>query len=336
MAMVDYSRCLRALRFLLSALLVTAAARPSPVFAAPAWEERDVAIEAGGVTLRGTFALPGGSERVPGVLLLAGSGPTDRNGNQPRLQNDTLRLLARGLGTVAVASMRGDKRGVGGSIAAGLREEDLRFDQYVDDAVQWIAFLRAQPRIGPVFIIGHSEGALIATLAAQRTPVDGLVVIAAPGLPMGTVLRRQLDSAPGLTPSLRTSAGHLIEELEAGRTVSDSPPELVSLFRPSVQPYLISQFRYDPALELAKLRLPILIMQGDRDLQTSVADAQRLAAIVPKADLVLLYGVNHVLRDAPVDRDGNLALYFQPERPLAPAVLPSIDGFVRGALPANP
>jgi pimeloyl-ACP methyl ester carboxylesterase len=137
-----------------------------------------------------------------------------------------------------------------------------------------------------------------------------------------------------MTPVQRAAAIHVIDELEAGRTVNNLPPELASMFRPSVQPYLISEVRYDPAAEIAKLRMPILIMQGDRDLQTTEADAHRLAEAAPKADLVLLQGVNHVLRDAPADRTGNLALYFQPDVPLAAAVLPTLTAFFRAAPPS--
>lgn len=336
MVIATYPRGLRAVRALILALFVTAASSPWPVSAAPLWEERDVAIDVGGLTLRGTMVVPAGTDRVAGVLLLAGSGPIDRNGNPPNGHNDVLRRLAYGLAEAGIASLRADKRGVGGSVSLGMRETDLRFDSYVDDAARWTEFLRAQPRVGAVFIVGHSEGALIGTIAAQRASLDGLVAIAGPGASVGSVLRQQFAMDPASTPSIRAAAGHIIDELAAGRTVGELPAELAVMFRPDVQPYLISQFRYDPAAELAKLRLPILIMQGDRDLQTSVADARRLAAVAPKADLVLLSGVNHVLRDAPADRPGNLALYVQPERPLAAPVLPSIIGFLRGTVPAIP
>lgn len=329
MAIIAYCRWRRAVRFVIAALFVGASVH-SVRAAAQSWEDREVAIESGGVTLRGSLMLPNGDGPVAAVLFLAGSGPTDRNGNQPQLQNDVLRRLAQGLAEARIASLRIDKRGIGGSISPGMREGDLRFDDYVDDAVRWMEFLRAQPRIGSAFFAGHSEGGLIGIVAAQRTLVSGLVSIAGPGFPIGATLRRQFDAAAGLTPSQRSAANRIIDELEAGRTVSDLPADWAGMFRPSVQPYLISQFRYDPAAELAKLRLPILVMQGDRDLQVSEADAQRLAAAAPKADLVLLHGVNHVLRDVPADRDGNLAAYNRPGEPLAAVVLPALVGFIRG------
>jgi uncharacterized protein len=326
----------RILCVLIAALVVWSGFCPGRTNAASRdWEEREVGIAAADMTLRGSLVLPAGNQQIVGVLLLSGSGPTDRDGNQPRLHNDLLRQLAHGLAASNIASLRADKRGVGGSQFAAVREQDLRFDDYAGDAARWVEFLRAQPRINSVFVIGHSEGALIAMLAAQHAPVEGIVSIAGAGFPLGTVLRRQIAAA-NLPQSLRTAAEHIIDELEASRAVSDSPPELAALFRPSVQPYLISQFRYDPAVEIAKLNVPILIMQGDRDLQISETDAKRLAAAAPQADLVLLAGVNHVLRDSPTDRNGNASLYNIPDHPLAAAVLPSIAGFIQhSASPAR-
>lgn len=307
-------------------LLAIGAVIGTPSTLAAAWSERDVAIEADGVGLHGTLTVPDGDSRVAGVLLLPGSGPTDRNGNQPQWQNDLLRLLAQGLAEAGIASLRADKRGVGRSVTASMREADFRFDSYVADALRWIQFLRVQPRVGSVFIVGHSEGALIGTLAAQRTALGGFVSIAGSGLPICELLRRQI--APNLQSPLRDSFHHIIDELQAGREVVDIPSDLVTLFRPSVQPYLISQCRYDPAVEIAKLHLPILIVQGDRDIQVSIDDAERLATAAPSANFLRLSGVNHMLRPAPQDRPGNIVLYNRPDIPLAPPVLPAITAFM--------
>lgn len=320
----------RVVRFLIAALVIWEYAPTLSDAASPHWEERDVAIAAEDVVLRASLVLPAGNHRTAGILLLPGSGPTDRDGNQPQFHNDLIRRLALDLAGSGFATLRADKRGIGGSRLTAMREQDLRFDDYVEDAVRWLEFLRSQPRISSVFVIGHSEGALIAIVAAQRTSVDGLVSIAGAGFPLGTVLRRQID-ASGWPSSLSVAAGRVIDELEAGRLVGDVPPELAPVFRASVQPYLISQFRYDPAVEIAKLHVPILIIQGDRDLQISEADAERLAAAAPQADVALLLGVNHVLRDSPPDRGGNVALYNMPQKPLVATVLPSVASFIRHA-----
>lgn len=305
-------------------LLAVVAMGPSVSLAA-AWRERDVAVAADGTELHGTLTTPDGDGRVPAVLLLAGSGATDRNGNQPQLHNDLLRLLAHGLAEAGIASLRADKRGVGRSVTAAMRESDLQFDGYVADAVRWIEFLRAQPRVGSAFIVGHSEGALIGILAAQRISLGGFVSVAGAGIPICELLRRQI--APNLQSPLRETFNRIIDELQAGRAVADLPADLANLFRPSVQPYLISQCRYDPAVEIAKLRLPILVVQGDRDLQVSIVDAERLVAAASAISL-RLSGVNHVLRQAPLDGRGNLALYNRLDIALAPQVVPAIAAFI--------
>jgi uncharacterized protein len=287
----------------------------------------EVSIDGERAPLQGTLLMPDGSEPVPAVLIIAGSGPTDRDGNQPGLRNDSLKLLARGLTEIGIATLRFDKRGVGASVDAAAAEQGLRFRTYVDDAVSWMGFLRTQPRVTRLILLGHSEGALVATLAAQRTRIDGLVMVAGAGSPAGILLRRQLDSL-GLSAELRQAADAVIVSLEEGRQVSMVPRDLLALFRPSVQPYLISWLRIDPVAELAQLTMPALVIQGTADLQVSVEDANRLHASRSGVRLVVLEGVNHVLKETPIDRAVNIASYADPTCPLARAVVPAIASFV--------
>ncbi len=169
------------------------------------WSESAVEIDGGSAPLRGTIAMPPGPSPIAAVLIIAGSGPTDRDGNQPGLRNESLKLLAHGLAGLGIGSLRVDKRGIGESAAAMTSEQDLRFATYVRDAVAWVTFLRGQARVRKVFMLGHSEGALVVTLAAQQARVGGLILIAGLGVPAGVVLRRQLDVS-GLTGPLRQSA----------------------------------------------------------------------------------------------------------------------------------
>jgi uncharacterized protein len=311
-------------QFALAAFLAVAAT--SQALAAA---DVEVEINGGLGPLKGSLLMPDGNAPVPAVLIIPGSGPTDRNGNQPGMTNDALKRVAEQLAGQGIASLRIDKRGVAASARAAAREEDLRFETYIDDAVAWIKFLKQQKRIANVIVLGHSEGALIGTIAAQRTDVAGFISLAGPGFRAGEALRRQLG--PQLPPDLKTRAFAVLAELEAGRTVASPPPELVALFRPSVQPYLISWFKYDPAAELAKLNKPVLIVQGTTDIQVGVDDAKALAAAKPEAKLVLIKGMNHILRAAPIDRAANLATYTNPGLPLKPELMPAIVGFAQAA-----
>lgn len=266
---------------------------------------------------------------VPVVLMLSGSGPTDRNGNSPMLpgKNDSMLMLAEGLAENGIASLRYDKRGVGESAKAMVAEADLRFETYVDDAVAWCEQLRKDKRFSVVLIAGHSEGSLIGMLAAKRCDAGGFVSIAGAGRAAADILRTQL--AGKLPPELATQSDEILKNLEAGKTTENPPVELAALYRTSVQPYLISWFRYDPAKSIAALTVPVLIVQGTTDLQVSVDDAKRLAAASPKAKLLLVEGMNHVLKEVPPDREKQMASYSDPTLRLAPEFLAGVVDFVR-------
>lgn len=280
--------------------------------------------------LHGTLLTPEGQTRSAAVIL-PGSGPTDRDGNQAQIRASTYRLLAEALAGRGVATVRIDKRGIGDSAAAGTSEADLRFDTYATDAGRWAAEtarLTGQPC---VWLIGHSEGALVALAAVRdgNEAVCGLVLLSGAGRPAAAVLREQLAALP---EALKTPAFAALSELEAGRT-TEGPPELAALFRPSVQPYLISWFALDPAALVAAYDRPVLIGQGTTDIQVGVADAQAMAAAQPRAKLVLWDGVNHVLKTAPADRAGNIATYLNPELPLAPGVAEAVADFILTSRP---
>jgi alpha-beta hydrolase superfamily lysophospholipase len=263
----------------------------------------------------------------PVVLVIAGSGPTDRDGNQPQMKNDSLRLVGKALAAHGIAALRYDKRGIGQSAAAGAVEENLRLESYVDDAAAWVRQLRADNRFNKVFILGHSEGSLIGILAAKQVPVDGLVSVSGSGRELATLLRDQLKR--NLPANLFEQSSHMIDELVAGRRVKDVPPELVMLFRPSVQPYLMSWLKYDPAKEIAGLKIPILVVQGTTDLQTSAEDAKLLATNNQNARLVTIENMNHVLKNASsTTLIGQAKAYSDPSVPLEPRVVDEVVGFV--------
>jgi pimeloyl-ACP methyl ester carboxylesterase len=287
-----------------------------------------VSIPAG--ALEGSFLCPDGPAPWPAVLLIAGSGPTDRNGNSVGLPgpNNSLQLLAEALADRGIASVRYDKRGIGGSRAAMTSEADLRFDMLADDAAAWVQRMRLDPRFSTVTVIGHSEGSLLGLLATQRASADAYVSLEGAGRSASAVIHEQLVSrAPA---PLAAQADSIMAEIDAGRTVDSVPPALAALFRPSVQPYLISWFRYDPAKEVAKLHVPVLIVQGTTDIQVSQEDARRLAAADPRARLVLVDGMNHVLKLVPSDMSQQLKSYSDPSLPVAPQLVDAVSSFVKG------
>jgi pimeloyl-ACP methyl ester carboxylesterase len=289
--------------------------------------ERAIHIEVDPAPVVGTLALPPGTGEVPGIVILPGSGPVDRDGNFPGGRNDSLRLLAHGLAARGIATLRIDKRGIGESRDAAPREEQLRFSTYVADGGRWLDRLRAEPRVGRVYLLGHSEGALVATMAAGRVHPRGLILLAGAGAKAGVGIRRQLDAAR-LPAELRQSAERILSALERRQTVAEVEPALAALFRPSVQGYVISWLMIDPVAELAETKVPTLVVQGTTDLQTSPDDARALAEARSGITLKIIEGMNHVLKAAPADRTANLASYNDPSLPLAPQLIPTIVEFV--------
>jgi pimeloyl-ACP methyl ester carboxylesterase len=282
-------------------------------------------------TIHGTLEIPRGPAPFPIALLCAGSGPTDRDGNDSAVKNNSLKLLAEGLAEHGIATLRFDKRGVGASRAAAPREEGLRFDMYVDDAIAWIDQLRRDPRFKGLAVVGHSDGALVGIVAATRVAVDTIVAISGAGRPADDVLLDQLTRQLASQPRALEEARRILGELRAGRTVPKVDAGFAALFRPSVQPYLISWFRYDPTRELAKLTIPVLIVHGTTDLQLNTTEARALTRAKPDARLEIIEGMNHVLKIAPGDAQANLATYTNPTLPLAPELVETVAKFLRQA-----
>jgi fermentation-respiration switch protein FrsA (DUF1100 family) len=141
------------------------------------------------------------------------------------------------------------------------------------------------------------------------------------------LIRTQLR--PQLPAELWAESERILAALEAGNTTDSVPPSLAVLYRPSVQPYLISWFRYDPASEIAQLQVPVLIVQGTTDIQVTVAEAEALGRAKPDAELVVLEGMNHVLKLVPADPAKQQASYSDPSLPVAPELIDRIAAFVR-------
>lgn len=245
--------------------------------------------------LCGTLLVPEGPGPWTAALLVAGSGPTDRDGNNPLLPApiDNLKRLAQALAARGVASLRYDKRGVGQSVYPGLSEEKLRFEHLVDDAVAWAEHLAADPRIARVVLVGHSEGALISALAAEDAQAAAVVSVAGAGSRASALMRAQIQGT--LPDDLSQPALVALDALERQQPVEDVPDALVLLFRPTVQPYLMSWFRYDPPEVLGELEVPALVVHGTADPQVGVEHARLLHAAKPDARLVIVDGMDHLL-----------------------------------------
>lgn len=305
---------------LLMALLFTAS-----IFAG----EEEITLNTQTGDIHGKLMLPESNAPCPVVIIIAGSGPTDMDGNSigTGLTNNSLLYLARELAANGIASVRYDKRGIGKSSAAGTKEEELRFDHYIDDAAAWADKLAGDARFSKVVIAGHSEGSLIGMVAAKRNKaVKGYVSISGCGSPAYEILEKQLQSQPA---QIQKESAEICKELREGRTVAQVPFYLAALYRQSVQPYLISWFAYNPAVEIAKLNIPVLILQGDKDIQVGVEEAEKLHAAHPSSSLYIIKEMNHVLKHCDtMQQMAQLATYSKPELPIKPELVSHIVEFV--------
>ena len=257
------------------------------------------------------------------VLIIAGSGPTDRDGNNMFMKNNSLLQLAEGLAANGIASVRFDKRGIAMSEKAMTKEEDIRFEHYIDDVKDWVQLIRKDKRFKKVIIAGHSEGSLIGMVAAQGV-VDKYISLAGPGEPIGETLKRQLDQQ---LPKMKDRCHSIIDSLNHGIIVDNVPAILQSVFRSSVQPYMISWMRYNPQIEIKKLTMPLLIIQGDKDLQVTVADAELLHQQQTSAAYHIVSDMNHVFKTVSDNKD-NYKSYGEPNRPISAEMISIITDFI--------
>lgn len=300
-----------------------------PSFAA---DPTETEVDAGGRP--GTLLVPAGSGPFPAVVLIAGSGVPDRDGNAPpTIHANSQKLLAEALAERGIASLRYDKIFSGKARLADLatiREEDLTFDRVVADAAKAVQWLAQQPRIGRIVVVGHSEGAMAAPFVARRVDVAGLVLLASPGRPMAEVLKQQLRRNSANTPQVLAEGDGIIASLAAGERVPADkvPPYYLSLFRPSVQPYLISWLSIDTAAEILKAKQPFLIVMGGRDVQVTAEDVEAFRRAVPSDRLRVLATMNHPLKDVSEAQSDNMAAYSDPSRPLAAGLVDAVADFV--------
>lgn len=257
--------------------------------------QSDIQLQTAWGKLSGTLLLPAGAGPWQAVLLIAGSGPTDRDGNTPLLPSpvDNLKRLAEALAARGIASLRYDKRGLGASSCPGLSEQALRFEHLVDDAALLAGHLAQDRRISRVVLAGHSEGALVAALAAQGMPVHAMVSIAGAGVRASSLIRAQIEGQ--FPPDLLDAARRALDALDREQTAEGVPDALTLLFRPSVQPYLMSWFRHDPPQVLARLQVPALLVHGAADTQVGSEHARRLHDALPQAELRIVDGMDHLL-----------------------------------------
>ena len=273
--------------------------------------------------VQGTLLSPKGENQPPLAILIAGSGPTDRDGNQAQFKNNSLKYLAEGLAQKGIATFRYDKRVIAQINNATVQEEKMTFEDEVNDALLVVNHFKDKYK--KIILIGHSEGALVGLLVAQKVVVSKFVSISGAGNSSATLIEEQIGKN---APQLKEESQKIISQLRKGELVENISPYLAPVFRKSVQPYLISWFKYEPTKEIAKLQIPILIVQGTNDLQVEDKEAQLLKEAQPKAQILLIEGMNHVLKKVKTLEENQLS-YLNPDLPISGELVEGIASFIK-------
>jgi hypothetical protein len=273
--------------------------------------------------IQGTLLSPKKQNNAPLAILIAGSGPTDRDGNQAHLKNNSLKYLAEGLAEKEISVFRYDKRIIAQMNKGTVQEDKLTFEDGVNDALLVVNYFKKKYK--NIIIIGHSEGALIGILAAQKTPVSKLISLSGAGSNSATLIEEQIKKN---APQLKEESQRILNLLKKGEQVENISPYLAPVFRKSVQPYLISWFKYDPTKEIAKMKIPVFIIQGTNDLQVEKKEAQLLKEAQPKAQLLFVEGMNHILKEVKTIEE-NQQSYLNPDIPISPKLIEAIAQFIK-------
>ena len=292
----------------------------------PSIIETPVSVKILSGSISATLAMPkNATGKIPVVIIIPGSGAVDRDGNSVKsnLSTNTYKLIAEGLGKNGIASLRYDKRMVGESVTS-IKEENMHFDDGIDDAYSLINLLSDDKRFSKIILMGHSEGSLIGILAGTNENVKGLISVAGAGVPADQILTEQMKAQPDY---LAKEFKVVLDSLRKGKIHKNVDPTIYSIARPSIQPYIMSWCRFDPAKEIKQVKVPILVVHGTTDLQVNVSNAEKLKKS-KLTTVLLINGMNHVLKEAPIDREKNLATYKQPDLPLKPELITGMVDFI--------
>jgi len=295
----------------------------------PSVTESPIAVKTLAGSIAGTLTMPNAvTGKIPVVLIISGAGATDRDGNckNPVITSNTYQLLAYALAKAGIASLRYDKRMVGQSVSAD-KESQMRFEDYVDDATALISMLNDDGRFSKIIIAGHGQGALVGMMSVPDEPIKGFISLEGAGDPADKVLTEQMKSQPSY---LGDEFKSMLDTLRKGKMTDNIDPALYYVARPTIQMFLMSWCRYDPLREIKKVKMPMLIIQGANDLLYPVTQGVKLKSAKSNATYSLIRGMNYVLKDAPADREPNIATYQKPDLPLNKEMVTDVVDFING------
>ncbi len=286
--------------------------------------ETEVNIPSEKITVNGSLIAPENGKKVPLVIIIPGSGPTDRNGNTGMVQNNSLKFLAEGLRDKNIATYRFDKSALAWLKIDGFKEEDGSFDDFIADAKSVVNYFKNSNNYSKIIIAGHSQGSLVGMIAASEN-TNAFISIAGSGRSIDQILIEQIGKqAPTLVEETTTA----FEKLKKGEKAENTNPMLASILRPSAQTFLISWIKYNPQTEIKKLTIPTLIINGSKDIQVPISDAELLNASNSRSEIKIIKNMNHIFKEI-TDDSQNIPSYTNPELPIMNELVTSIEKFVK-------
>jgi len=284
---------------------------------------KELSIPSVKVTVNGTLLTPDKVKKSKLVILIPGSGPTDRNGNQGQIQTNATKFLAQALAENAIASYRYDKSALALVKQKDFKEEDVTFSNFMTDAKAVISYFKKDNRFSKIIVAGHSQGSLVGMVVANNA--DAFISLDGAGRPIDAILIEQISKQ---APFLEKDTQMVLDSLKQGHLVKNVPAMLVSLFRPSVQPFMINWMRYNPQVEIKKVTVPILIINGTKDIQVPVKDADLLHQANSKSDLIIIDNMNHIFKEIKGDITENRQSYTNPKLPIMSGLVKAVVTFI--------
>jgi len=270
----------------------------------------------------GTLLVPESVENPPLVIIIAGSGPTDRNGNQSFMRNDMLKKLAERLSENGITTFRYDKRVVK-QLKTRTFDNNIRFDDFVTDAKSVVTYFKSS--YTSITIAGHSQGSLVGLLATEAG-VNGFISLAGAGNSIDQIILEQITkTAPFFTEETK----RVLQVLKSGETTTEFPQALGSIFNLEIQPFMINWMQYNPQELIENLEMPVLIINGTKDLQVSATEAQLLKTHKTDAELVIVENMNHLLFEINGDDLVNTKSYNEMNHPIMPEVVEVMVNFIK-------
>ncbi len=276
------------------------------------YTELEVSITTNSVTINGTLLTPNTSEKKPLVIIIPGSGPTDRDGNNAMMKNNSLKFLAEALTAKSIATYRYDKSALSYTKEEIEKIDTLTFDTFIYEAKRVIDYFKNTEMYSKIIVAGHSQGSLVGMIASQNK-VDGFISLEGAGRSIDEVLVEQIELQ---APFLKDETQKIVTELKKGNTVDEFNPMLISLFNKQIQPFLMSWMQYNPQEEIAKLVIPILIINGSKDIQVKIVDAELLHKAAPKSELFIVENMNHIFKEIKGDLNENMQSYNDSKLPI--------------------